>query len=748
MSMFHPMPFSDLIRRVFVEYKRCGKILGVPEEKFYTGCSGSNLSLQYMGQTASTPFGPAAGPHTQLAQNIIAGWLTGARIFELKTVQILEDIRIPRPCIDTETIGFNVEWSQELPLDLSLREYVKAWMVIEMIAQSDLFGEEFSRHHAQTVFDLSVGYDFKGIKSKRMHDYIKKLTNAHAVIEELRAEIPDEFARFKTLEYRANIVDTITLSTFHGCPPEEIDHIVSHLLTEHRVNVVVKLNPTLLGPDIVSNIVQNMLGYEEIQLDREAFKHDLRFDQAIDLIRGMYHTASSMDKALGLKLTNTLVVKNHKRYFADEVMYLSGPPLHLLALHLLEKVRSALGDIQAHIPVSFSAGVDEHNFADVASLNVAPVTVCTDMLKAPGYAKGRAYLERLCEKMLDVDAINLPDFIMKRFRHEVDAINDVFIRLRDEVHKLGQQLPENSRYTMVEEQLQIFANLHRRVVNALKENSDSLELLTTDALIVTETLKIYNQRFGESFLVPHTFRELYHHILAAAAERNLDSLLEEVTHDPHYTYAKNKQTPKKLASHLTRYDCASCGNCIAVCPNLANFAYHVAPVTLTCQTHQLDRNGYTIHALSGGEFRIKKPLQIAHVADSCNECGVCAIHCVEQGKPHADKPRYFRSQEGWESRKDDGFFVEKDGDVEHIAGRIQGKEYQLWHNTQTNMITCSDGRIEATLNYSDHAIQNMIAVTPGGEAEIFDMRIYHILLTQLKGVLNEEDCNDVNIKYL
>ncbi len=746
MATFHPMPFSDLIRRVFVEFKRCGKILGVPDEKFYTGCPGANLSAQYMGQTASTPFGPAAGPHTQLAQNIIAAWLTGARFFELKTVQMLEDIRIPRPCIDTETIGFNVEWSQELPLNLSLREYVKAWMVIEMIKQSELFGEEFTRHHAHTIFDLSIGYDFKGIKSKRMREYIQKLSNAHGVIDELRNEIPDEFARFKTLEYQPKIIETITLSTFHGCPPDEIDNIVSHLLTEHRLNVVVKLNPTLLGPDEVSSLLRDTLGYEDIQLDRDAFKQDLRFDQAVDVIRSMHHTASSMGKTLGLKLTNTLVVKNHKRYFADEVMYLSGQPLHVLALHLLEKMRAALGDIQAHIPMSFSAGVDEHNFADVASLNLAPVTVCTDLLKPPGYAKGRAYIERLCEKMQDVDAINLPDFMMKRFRHEVDAINDVFIKLRDEVHKLGQKLPDNSRSAIVEEQLQTFANLHRRVVNALKENSDSLELLTTDALIVTQTLKVYNQRFGESFLVPHTFRELYHHILAAAAERNLDSLLEETMQDPHYTYAKNKRAPKKSASRLSLYDCASCGNCIAVCPNLANFAYHVAPVTLTYQNHQLD--GYDIKPLPGGEFRLKKPLQIAHVADSCNECGVCAIHCVEQGKPHADKPRYYHSHDAWESRKDDGFFVENDEQNEYIAGRIQGKEYRLWHNTQTNVITFSDGRIEVTLSYPDHTVQNMIAVTPGGEAEIFDMRVYHILLTQLKGVLNDEDCNDINIRYV
>ena len=40
----------------------------------------------------STPFGPAAGPHTQLAQNIVLSWLAGGRVIELKTVQVKDDI--------------------------------------------------------------------------------------------------------------------------------------------------------------------------------------------------------------------------------------------------------------------------------------------------------------------------------------------------------------------------------------------------------------------------------------------------------------------------------------------------------------------------------------------------------------------------------------------------------------------------------------------------------------------------------
>ena len=38
--------------------------------------------------------------------------------------------------IDIATVGYNTEWSQELRLEESLREYVKASMVIEILQRS------------------------------------------------------------------------------------------------------------------------------------------------------------------------------------------------------------------------------------------------------------------------------------------------------------------------------------------------------------------------------------------------------------------------------------------------------------------------------------------------------------------------------------------------------------------------------------------------------------------------------------
>jgi putative selenate reductase len=739
MSTFRPIPFKDLIRRVFYEYSKHGKIFGMPKEKFFKELPGVNLSINYMGKRASTPLGPAAGPHTQLAQNIVLAWLTGSRIIELKTVQILDQFKSPHPCIDTETIGFNVGGSQELRLEDSLREYVKAWMLIEIIKASQILGEEFSKHHCDTIFDLSIGYDFKGIKSKKIHSYIQELKNAKVTIESLCNEIPPDFSHFKKLKYDPQIIHSVTLSTFHGCSADEIDHIISYLLTEHQVNVIVKLNPTLLGQQEVSHILHDILGYKDLALKPNAFERDLQFDQAIDLTRNMFRTASSCEKILGLKFTNTLVVENHKGYLPGDEMHMSGLPLHVLAIRLLKKFRDTLGNLHFYIPTSFSAGVGDKNFADVVSLNLAPVTVCTDMLKAPGYEKSTTYLNNLGEAMESVGAINISDYITKRFDHAVASIKNVFDMLRDEVKQADREATKQS-------QLQVFDSLYERVLNAYKENSDSLELLTTDALIITKTLEKYSQKFGETFLFPHSFKKLYETIIAEAARHNLESVLYQTMTDPRYTYEKNSQVSKKLPVELGLYDCTNCGRCISVCPNNANFVYYIKPTETSYVNYQLTEEGVT--EIEGGVFTFGKFYQVANFADCCDECSICGIHCVETGKPYRAKPKYFGSRERWAAQSDyDGFFVEKANGIESIVGRIEGKEYTLTLDQEASRVTFGDDVIEGLFEYPAHVLVKTTVLNPEQIGHILDMKAYHILLTQLQGVLNEENYNYVNIKY-
>ncbi len=136
MARLRPYPFAALIRRMFRELERQQSIFDLPARAFFHGDAARDLSVRVHGHAAATPFGPAAGPQSQLAQNVVLSWLGGARIIELKTVQINDEIHVPRPCIDVQTVGFNVEWSQELTLEQSLEEYVKGAMLVRMLEAS------------------------------------------------------------------------------------------------------------------------------------------------------------------------------------------------------------------------------------------------------------------------------------------------------------------------------------------------------------------------------------------------------------------------------------------------------------------------------------------------------------------------------------------------------------------------------------------------------------------------------------
>ena len=91
-------------------------------------------------------------------------------------------------------------------------------------------------------------------------------------------------------------------------------------------------------------------------------------------------------------------------------MYLSGPPLHPLAIALVARFRRVFGD---RLPVSFSGGIDEGNFADTIGLGLKPVTVCSDFLKFGGYRRGWRYFGELVKRMDAVGAKDIDIFVLK-----------------------------------------------------------------------------------------------------------------------------------------------------------------------------------------------------------------------------------------------------------------------------------------------------------------------------------------------
>ena len=146
----YPIPFRSLMNWVVTEYADCGEIFGI--HKAYRA---SGKSLPIFGERIETPFGPAAGPNSQLAQNIIAAYVAGARFFEVKTVQKMDgaDLAacVPRPCILANDEGYNQEWSTELTVPQAMDEYIKAWCALKVLSKVYDLGDPDG-----FVFNMSV----------------------------------------------------------------------------------------------------------------------------------------------------------------------------------------------------------------------------------------------------------------------------------------------------------------------------------------------------------------------------------------------------------------------------------------------------------------------------------------------------------------------------------------------------------------------------------------------------------------
>jgi len=441
MSELAPYPLAMLAQRMLSELDSRQAIFDLPARKFVLGSARHDLSVRVHGCVAAAPFGPAAGPHTQLAQNIVLSWLAGGRVMELKTVQVMDRLTIPRPCIDMQTVGYNVEWSQELTLAQSLEEYVKASMLIRILEASGRLA--LAPGFGRTVFDMSVGYDLAGIRSDGVQAFVRGMLDATPVVERLRRELPAELGPLRDLDFPTRLSDTVTLSTFHGCPPDEIEAMALHLMQDHGLACVVKLNPTLLGATDARALLHDTLGYSELHIPDDAFEKDASWDQAMAILDRLDGRARALGLGLGVKFSNTLIVENHRRFFppSESRMYLSGPPLHVLAMHLVQRLRRACGD---RYPVSFSAGIERANFADAVALGLAPVSVCTDLLKVGGYGRGIGYFEELTQRMDQVGATTIDEFIV-RAHGEAGPADLGAARLRNTELYL-EQLGSSTRY--------------------------------------------------------------------------------------------------------------------------------------------------------------------------------------------------------------------------------------------------------------------------------------------------------------
>jgi putative selenate reductase len=417
MAELIPAPFADLVSRLYLEPAAQGTLFTLPKRRWYVPQSESkcDFTVRFHGKTAGNPAGPAAGPHTQMAQNILLSYVAGARILELKTVQVNDQLTIGRPCIDVTNVGYNIEWSQELLVDNSLREYVAGAMLIEMFRRDPLFaGDALLGPAGEAILDLSVGYDLAGIKSDKVQRFLDGMRDASRVIEQLRSEIPHQYKLARELQYPSQLSNTLTLSTFHGCPADEIERICEFLIQERDLDVIVKMNPPMLGRERLEHLLHDELGYTELTVNPAAYTSGLQFDEAVQLVDRLTRLGHSRGRQFGCKFSNTLEVLNHRTFFTpdNKIQYLSGQPLYVITLTLTDIFRQAVGP---QVPISFSAGIDQANFPHAVACGFVPVTVSTDLLRIGGYGRISTYLQSLEKAMQAVGATNIDDYILNAF---------------------------------------------------------------------------------------------------------------------------------------------------------------------------------------------------------------------------------------------------------------------------------------------------------------------------------------------
>jgi putative selenate reductase len=407
-DLFQPIAADQLVRWVLTELDTHDSAFGIPRQHFFVPTEETSLRRTVFGHPLETPFGPAAGPHSQMAQNIVASWLCGARYIELKTVQTLDVLNVSKPCIDMQDEGYNVEWSQELKINQSFEEYLRAWVLIHALHHK--LG--FPGDAPGIVFNLSVGYDLEGIQKPNMQWFLDQMQDCSEHKQFLVDQVATFYPAVRELSIPDRISDNVTLSTMHGCPPGEIESISTYLMKERGLHTLVKCNPTLLGPDRVRTILNEELQYTDIVVPDVAFEHDLKYPDAVTMLDNLQAVAKECGLDFGVKLSNTLEVENSRPVFdeSEKMMYLSGRPLHAVTVHLAKKLAD---EFDGCLPMSFSAGANCFNAPDLLAAGMQTITVCSDLLKTGGYLRLLQYIETVSEAFNKANAGAIDEFILK-----------------------------------------------------------------------------------------------------------------------------------------------------------------------------------------------------------------------------------------------------------------------------------------------------------------------------------------------
>ena len=430
-----PMSFDKLVNWTLEEYQKYGTVFG--EKHAYKADRKYNRTI--FGRPLETPIGPAAGPNTQLTQNIVAAYYTGSRFFELKTVQVMDGAElaacINKPCIKADDECYNCEWSTELYVPQATEEYIKAWFLLKVISK------EFGLGAADGFqFNISVGYDLAGIQSEKIDTFLNTMQNAtdSEIFKSCKQYLLDHVEKFKYITkedieaIQPEICNSVTISTLHGCPPQEIEKIAMYLLTEKGFHTFVKCNPTLLGYEFARKRMDEM-GYDYVAFGDFHFLDDLQYEDAVPMLTRLMKAGEEHNLEFGVKITNTFPVDVKQNELPSEEMYMSGKSLYPLSIALAAKLAE---EFDGKLRISYSGGADAHNIEGIVDAGIWPVTVATTLLKPGGYLRTIQMAKKLEKEgvvfeKVDVEAVKKLAEDVRKDPHHLKAIKPLPSRKMD-----------------------------------------------------------------------------------------------------------------------------------------------------------------------------------------------------------------------------------------------------------------------------------------------------------------------------
>lgn len=363
-----PIPFRELMTWITAEYQREGSVFGVAKPFRATP-----RSLPIFGRQIETPIGPAAGPHTRFAQNIIAAYFAGARFFELETVRT-------RPGDGSSAIdAFDECCYNGSPTPLSPREafaeYVKAWCACKIMAKLWGLGDGNG-----FVFHMAVGCDPADVKSESVQTFLAHMADASETAEFqdcltiLKELFPEEADYIDTID--PHISNSVTLTAEGSVSAETLEALASGLMKEQRLHLFVKCAPTLLGCDYARYMLSQM-EYSAIQLDEQDFLGCMQYDEAVALFGRLQDLAVEQGLEFGVKMGASLPIAGKRS--------LSGKALYALTLSLAYQLARDLKE--KCVRISYAGGADAFHAAPLFECEIWPITMTSTLLKPGGYQR-------------------------------------------------------------------------------------------------------------------------------------------------------------------------------------------------------------------------------------------------------------------------------------------------------------------------------------------------------------------------